>query len=149
MKKISLLLVLALLISVLPVNFVAEAATATYASYLLEDFEGETFNDLGGKSMYSTNFTTADYTQRGPASAKCLFVSTSVAKDDVPAKHYGPVFDMEVRNGYSYDISVWIKPIYDLPDENSVTFAFTINSILSHATAEIAGVVITTGVTQL
>lgn len=128
MKKISLLLVLALLISVLPVNFVtANAATATYASYLLEDFEGETFNDLGGKSMYSTNFTTMQYNGKGPASDKCLSVSTSPYQANVPAKNYGPVFDMAVRNGYTYDISVWIKPIYDVPADDSVTFAFTSN----------------------
>ena len=63
MKKLSLLLVLALLLTVLPVNFVTvSAATASYPSYLLEDFEGETYNDLVIKSkVYSTNFTTAEY----------------------------------------------------------------------------------------
>ena len=131
MKKISLLLVLALLLTVLPVNFVTvSAATGDSPSYLLEDFEGDTFNDLGGKSMYSTNFTTMQYNGKGPASDKCLSVATSVYNSNVPGKNYGPVFNFALRNGsrdtyYTYDISVWIKCIYDLPSDDSVTFVFT------------------------
>lgn len=129
------MLVLALLLTVLPVNFMAvSAAEGDSPSYLLEDFEGETFNDLGGKSMYSTNFTTAQYAGRGPASDKCLFVATSLYKEKDAAKTYGPVFNFALRNGklrgttsicYTYDISVWIKCIYDVPADDSVTFVFT------------------------
>ena len=99
MKKISLLLVLALILTVLPVNFVTvSAATGDSPSYLLEDFENG-FNDLGGKSMYSTNFTTMQYNGKGPASDKCLSVATSLYKESVPAKNYGPVFNFALRNG--------------------------------------------------
>ncbi len=137
MKKISLLLVLALLLTVLPVNFATvSAASGDSPSYLLEDFEGDTFNDLGGKSMYSTNFTTMQYKGNGPASDKCLSVATSLYQANTPGKYYGPVFNFALRNGttrgnvttlYTYDISVWIKCLYDVPADDSVTFVFTKN----------------------
>lgn len=125
-KKISLLLVLAMVLTILPVNMAVVNAATVSPSYLVADFEdgivgnndGNTFSlvDGPGASKYAVKVTDGNVV---PTFDFCLLGSLSGATEYVNGT--------KVTSKRIYDVSAWIRADAAV-STNQVDFVFTMDS---------------------